>query len=70
MNTGYEKEYAKAVSVGLDILKRANQLDKTANDLLTKIIDLTNVQDLKVTQYLYLLAQARELRAWYDKLFG
>lgn len=69
MNTGYEKEYAKAVSAGLDMLERANQLDKTANDLLTKIIDLTNAQDLKVIQYLYLLAQARELRDWYDKMF-
>lgn len=70
MNTGYEKEYAKAVSAGVDMLERANQLDKTANDLRSEVIDLTNTQDLKVIQYLYLLAQARELRAWHDKLFG
>lgn len=70
MNTGYEKEYAKAVSVGLDMLERANQLDKTANDLRSEVIDLTNTQDLKAMQYLYLLAMARELRAWHEKLFG
>ena len=52
------------------MLERSNQLDKTADDLLMEIIDLTNTQDLKVMQYLYLLAMARELRAWYDKLFG
>lgn len=52
------------------MLERANQLDKTANDLRSEVIDLTNTQDLKVIQYLYLLAQARELRAWHDKLFG
>lgn len=69
MNTGYEKEYAKAVSAGVDMLERANQLDKTANDLRSEVIDLTNTQDLKVMQYLYLLAQARELRDWYDKMF-
>ena len=51
-------------------MERANQLDKTADDLLMEIIDLTNTQDLKVMQYLYLLAQARELRAWHEKLFG
>ena len=70
MNTGYGKEYAKAVLAGLDMLERANQLDKTADDLLMEIIDLTNTQDLKVMQYLYLLAMARELRAWHEKLFG
>ena len=59
MNTGYEKEYAKAVLAGLDMLKRANQLDKTANDLLKEIIDLTNTQDLKFMHYLYFLAQDR-----------
>lgn len=70
MNTGYEKEYAKAVLAGLDMLKRANQLDKTANDLRPEVINLTNTQDLRAMQYLYLLAQARELRAWHEKLFG
>lgn len=70
MNTGHEKEYAKAVSAGLDMLERANQLDKTANDLLKEVIDLTNTQDLKAMQCLYSLAQARELRAWHEKLFG
>ena len=70
MNTGYEKEYAKAVLAGLDMLERANQLDKTANDLRPEVINLTNTQDLRAMQYLYLLAQARELRAWHEKLFG
>lgn len=70
MNTGYEKEYAKAVLAGLDMLKRANQLDKTANDLRPEVINSTNTQDLRAMQYLYLLAQARELRAWHEKLFG
>lgn len=70
MNKGYEKEYAKAVSAGLDMLERANQLDKTANDLRPEVINLTNTQDLRAIQYLYLLAQARELRAWHEKLFG
>lgn len=69
MITGYEKEYAKAVFAGLDMLERAKQLDKVANGLLSEIIDLTNTQDLKVMQCLYLLAQARELRDWYDKMF-
>ena len=66
MNTGYEKEF----SAGLDMLERANQLDKTANDLRPEVINSTNTQDLRAMQYLYLLAQARELRAWHEKLFG
>lgn len=70
MNTGYGKEYAKAVLAGLDMLERANQLDKTANDLRPEVINSTNTQDLRAMQYLYLLAQARELRAWHEKLFG
>ena len=38
--------------------------------LLTEIIDITNTQDLRAMQCLYLLAYARELRAWHEKLFG
>ena len=52
------------------MLERANQLDKTANDLRPEVINSTNTQDLRAMQYLYLLAQARELRAWHEKLFG
>ena len=70
MKTGYEKEYAKAALAGLEMLERANQDDKTANALLTEIIDITNTQDLRAMQCLYLLAYARELRAWHEKLFG
>mgnify|MGYP000361649493 CR=1 FL=1 len=42
-----KKEYAKAVSAGLDMLERANQLDKTANDLRPEVINSTNTQDLR-----------------------